>query len=602
MTATAVKPLERPEDLEGVFIPSDILEVWLARFGWTYHQLARHEFPRPFDRLAEEQGRDFALQQFQLACLSSRASWWCGAFLKDPDDPEKPWTYWDYQLESADYEGNTLHECGAEVGKTREILGKLMHKAFTVPYGSALVCGPMDAHVKEIIRALEWQLGHNEILAECLKTHQKAPYHFMEFTNGFTIDYRPTGSYGVSLRGVHAKTLAVMDEAVKAKNPEIFEEFWGRGKPSCAFKLYSTPDGDRSSIFFRLCQKAEGKLKKEEEDVHTKALKFKKFHWGKPLMPAPFWTPERREFYREQFGGEDSPQYQRVVLGNWGDPENSVFPWFQFKKLLKHIPQYRLLKILVDESQGTVSLRGTCYQLRGGSTEAEEVVLDDRAMDKGSFDIGSEIRAFFSNIPGLKFGAADLGFSQDPTELYVKLVIGKTHRLVARVQLKGVSYDLQTEAIDALDDVFDAGETKMGWGVDFGNAGSAVVHNLHGLEKYLHKDYEGRLTGYQFGALYDSIDEEGEVIIDKRTQKPVRVTAKELATEILVKKMQRQELEYPLGDPDIAMFYPNHTYREGSHHRIFRKEDDHTIDADRVLTLRAVLPGEGMEEVFACGN
>jgi len=47
------------------------------------------------------------------------------------------------------------------------------------------------------------------------------------------------------------------------------------------------------------------------------------------------------------------------------------------------------------------------------------------------------------------------------------------------------------------------------------------------------------------------------------------------------------------------LYYPNHTYREGTRHRIFKKEDDHLIDADRVLTLRIILPGDGTEDIFA---
>ena len=178
--------------------------------------------------------------------------------------------------------------------------------------------------------------------------------------------------------------------------------------------------------------------------------------------------------------------------------------------------------------------------------------------------------------------------------------MGRTHRLVARLQLKGVTYDLQAEAIDALDDIFDAGQCQMPWGVDFGNAGSAVVHILQGQEQYLEKRYEDRLFGYQFGSTYDAVDEDGEPVIDRHTGKPLRLTAKELATELLVKKMQRLELEYPY-DPDLLIYYPNHTYRQGSHHRIYRKEDDHVIDADRALILRMVLGGEAVEDIFSVG-
>jgi hypothetical protein len=39
----------------------------------------------------------------------------------------------------------------------------------------------------------------------------------------------------------------------------------------------------------------------------------------------------------------------------------------------------------------------------------------------------------------------------------------------------------------------------------------------------------------------------------------------------------------------------------GQRHRIFRKKDDHIIDADRVLMLRIVLEQETID-MFACGN
>jgi hypothetical protein len=47
------------------------------------------------------------------------------------------------------------------------------------------------------------------------------------------------------------------------------------------------------------------------------------------------------------------------------------------------------------------------------------------------------------------------------------------------------------------------------------------------------------------------------------------------------------------------LMYPSHTYRQGSRHRLFKDVDDHVIDADRVLTLRVVLPGDNQEDLFA---
>jgi hypothetical protein len=588
-----------------IVVPRESFEAALERFGWSWHQAARGELPPPFS----------SLDEFQLWIISSDPVLWSDRYLIDPDDPERPWTFWDYQEESIRYHGNTLHECGAEVGKTREIIAYILWKAFNVPNGSGLVTAPMTIHLMEIIDNLEQQLAHNARLGKALVLHRKQPHHHMKFSNGFKVDFRPTGHDGEALRGVHVSTFAMVDEAAKIKNPSVWKEFWRASKPGCVHKCYSTPDGDRSTVFYRLCQKADGKLKEDDsaDDVGLKNLEFRKFHWSKELMPPPFWTPERRRFYIDQYGGEDSPGYQQNVLGNWGDPENSVFPWYQFQRLLHDVPEYRCLKILVDESHGEVSIYG--YQLTAplsprplpdtgeGALEKgkpEPVTLIDRRVSKHTFDIAAEIKSFFDPLPGLCFGGADLGFSQDPTEIYVKLVFGKAHRLICRVQLKGVTYDQQADAIDALDDIYDAGQNKMGWGLDFGNAGSAVVHILQGQEKYAAKDYEDRLTGYQFGAAYDAISEDGETIIDKKNDKPVRLSAKELSTDLLTTKMQRVELQYPF-DPDIILYYPSHTYRNGQNRRIYKDIDDHVIDADRVLTLRIVLPGEIQEDLFACG-
>lgn len=580
-----------------IVVPEEAFERTLQELNWTVHQVARGELPPPFS----------SLDEFQLAIICDDPVLWCSAFLRNPDNPDLPWKFWDYQEESARQRGNTIHECGAEVGKTREIIGRTLYTAYNTGNGSGLITAPMTIHLLEILDAIQEQLGMNEDLRKALVLHRKQPHHHLKWANGFKLDFRPTGWDGEALRGVHVSTFAMMDEAAKAKNPDIFKEFWRAGKPGCAFKLYSTPDGDRSCMFYRLCQKADGALKEEDAsqlDGAAKSLSFRKFHWSKNLMPPPFWTPERRRFYIDQYGGEDSPGYQQNVLGNWGDPENSVFPWHQFQRLLKEIPDYRCLKVLVDESQGEVSLYG--YELEakpaedGSRGKPEPVTLVDRRMLKHDFDIVREIKAFFSPLPGLKFMGGDLGFSQDPTEIYIKLVIGKVHRLVARVQLKGVSYDQQADAIDALDDVFGSEKEKLGIGLDFGNAGSAVVHILQGQEKYSDKGFEDRLTGFQFGATYDAVDEDGEIVLDKHSGKPVKLTAKELATDLLTRKMQRQELEYPF-DPDIILHYPSHTYRNGARHRIFKDIDDHDIDADRALTLRILLPGEVEEDIFACG-
>lgn len=613
----SIEPLEPSDLVKGIRVPPADWDEWMRRHDWTYQQLARNEFPEViWRRYYSQQYRPDpplpGLMAFQLACICNDPVLWCEAFLRNPKKPKERWRFWDYQKPSIRTLTSVLHEDGAEVGKTREIIGIGLYLASTSPYGSGLTVGPMFTHVLKIVDGVRRQERYSPALAGSIVNHRKYPHHSIEFCNGFEWDFRPAGYDGEAIRSVHVETFSEIDEATKLKNPDIWKEYWRAAEPGCIHRIYSTPDGDRSGVFYRLCQNAEGKKQEtknpdEEVDLETvnESVIFTKFHWSKELMPAPFWTEKRRREFIEFYGGEDSSGYQQNVLGNWGDPENSLFPWHQFARLLKDIPDYRCLKILVDDSQEEVSIYG--YELRRKTGEGdfsgrpEPAALMDRRISKAQFDIRSEIKAFFSHVPGLVFGGGDLGESKDPTELYIKLIFGRVHRLIGRVQLKHVTYDQQCDVIDALDDVFDAGRMTMGWGIDFGNAGSAVVQILHGQEQYSRKHYADRMTGYLFGSSYDAVDEEGETIEDKHKGGPLRLSAKELSSQLLVTKMQRQELEYPY-DPDIMLFYPNHTWRQGQNRKIYKDVDDHVIDADRCLTLRVVLPGEGAEDEFACGS
>ena len=602
LAAETMEPIQLSDIHKAILVPKEDFEAWLARFDWTWQQLSRNEFPGAFA----------SLDEFQLACICADPVLWCPAFLRDPDDPDHldPYNFFDYQKDAIRYRQHKVYDCGAETGKTRDIVAASLYEAFTTAGGSSLQGAPQQTHLDEIIEAMYDQLTWNPDMMPSLKRWKKHPHHAFYWSNGFKHDFRPAGHDGEAFRGVHARTSVRLDEAAKMKNPRQWTEFWRAMKPGCVAAIYSVTDGDRSCDFYKLKERAKRAAAQQavDEDLeagvpdYLKNIRFRHFRWPKTIMPPPFWSEERRKFYIEQYGGEDSPGYRHNVLAEDGDPENSVFPWYSFSRLLKDVPEYRVLKVLVDSSQGDVSLFGAKYAPQvGREAKPEEIILTERRVPVSGFDIRTEIKSFFSNLPGLKFGGADLGFSQDPTEIYVKLILGRTHRLICRVQLKGVTYDQQCEAIDALDDVFDAGEMKMGWGLDYGNAGSAVVHILQNQELYAHKLYGDRMTGYQFGGTYEAVNEEGDILVDRTTDKPVKLTGKELSTDLLVKKMQRIELEYPF-DPDIILYYPNHSYREGEKHRIYKKEDDHVIDADRALTLRVILPGEGAEDQFACGS
>ncbi|MCP4259101.1 MAG: hypothetical protein GY774_16570 [Planctomycetes bacterium] len=637
ITLEKTEPIKIADLKKGIRVPCEHFEKALEFCDWTYHQLARGEFPEPYT----------SLEEFQLAIINTDPVLWVQAFLKEPEDPDHqdPYNLWDYQKESLRYPGHAIHKDGSEVGKTREIVGFCLYKAFTTPNGSGLIGAPLQGHLDEIIEAMDEQLTWNPDLGRS-RQHprikggwKKHPYHTWYFhgrTHRFKIDFRPSSHDGAAYRGIHARTFAIKDEAAKDKNKKQWSEFWRAMKPSCVARIYSVPDGDRSCEFYKLGQRAckgekssalteigqassltpTNNSKQEHEGApndsfkgaakHIQNIRFRLFNWPKTFMPHPFWSAERKKFYIEQYGGEDAPEYKHNILGTDGDPEYSVFPWEHLKHCIREIQEYRFLKVLVDSANDDVIITGYKYgQIPGdnGPVPVPVCLLDEVYAKSGFFDYDEHhesdfrklIKTFFNSVPGLKYGGGDFGFSPDPTELIVKNIIGKKDRYVARLQLKSVTYDQQCQALDALDDVYGPMES-VSWGTDYGNAGSAVAHDLQGLPQYAHKDYEDRLRGFNFESTTDNIDEDGDSIIEARTGKPAKITMKELATDIMTKKIQRLETEYP-ADPDFAFYYPNHTVRKGKH-RIYKNTDDHLIDAERCEILGRLF-NNVVEDIFA---
>ncbi len=410
-----IAPIEKLTDLKkGILIPGEIFELWMQTWDWTFHQLARNEFPGPFKTLDE----------FQLDCICADPVLWSQSFLREPEDPdhEDPYNFFEYQKESIRYPGHVIHKDGSEVGKTREIIALCMYKAFTTPNGSGLNGAPQQTHLDEIIEGMVEQMDFNPMLGKALVKHRKHPHHAFYFTNRFKLYFRPSGYDGEAYRGVHVRTIAIKDEAAKDKNKKQWSEFWRAMKPSCTGRIYSVPDGDRSCDFYKLGQRAVkvespediakrllvslfkiqkvriqgerfvplpavediyGNAKDPKEEVqidslknagsHIQNIKFKLFQWSKTLMPAPYWSAERKRFFIDQYNGEDSAEYKHNVQGEDGDPEYSVFPWEQFKLCIKDIPEYRALKVLVNSSSNEVSVTGCkCEFVPGDSGPVPE--------------------------------------------------------------------------------------------------------------------------------------------------------------------------------------------------------------------------------------
>jgi len=630
---TAIMDVAEPvciKDLQkGILVPREDFELWLEKHDWTWHQAARNEFPdfvwRHYYTKKIKMVKSFTgLGAFQLACIANDRVLFAQMFMREPDDPQHkdPWNLFDYQKKSLRIQTHTIHKTGTGVGKTREIIIVGTHFFQTEQNGRGLVGAVQQEHINDIIEGMVEQISWNPDLAPGLKHHTKHPHHTMYGRNGFKLWFRPASHDGHAFRGKHATCVAIYEEAAKADQDLQWTEFFRAVKHNCIVKAYSVPDGRRDTHFYRLSKLSEGVKDADEAKSLNEALKnlgiggrkFILFKFPKTIMPPPHWSDDAKAEAIVMYGGEDKPGYKHNILGEDGDPENTVFPWNEFRWVIKDIPEYRYLSIIV--TSGEVIVRGYRFDLTQGAdgpVPKPVLILDANYSISGFFDYGlfatssgiemsdSEfrklIKSFFVSVPGLKRGGGDFGYSQDPTQITVRLIIGKVKRRIARLELKHVTYDQQCQALDAMDDIYGPMES-ISWGTDFGNAGSAVAHDLFGLPQYQHKHYADRLKGFQFESTADNIDEDGNPIIDAKDGKPVKITLKELATDHMTRRIQRQTLEEP-PDPEVISFFTGHTSTQGKH-RIYSKDNDHIIDADRAETLAEIL-GVEVNDYFVSG-
>lgn len=607
------------------------VDGWLAARGHAWQQLARGEL--------ELGGVQLDAVKLQLVLIHSDPVYFAETYFLERDGQHtgEPWRFFDYQKPSMRYRGDTLHECGAEVGKTREIVALAVWLILGFgprSRGDLLVGAAQDGHLDSLWDQVLFQLHETPSLESKIdwdKSRVK-PYRKLVAGNGNVLHMRPAGFDGETFRGLHCALAILLDEAAKLANPKIYDEFYRASLPGCETRIYSTPDGNRSSRFFQLCGQAVAvdlaplirlggvPPAKPRTDVAMK------FRWAKPMMPPPYWTDERRLKYIDRYGGVDSPGYQQNVLGNWGDAANSVFPWEQFEPCCKYLPDFVELKLLWNDTQrcylATANRLNPTYTSAGrlGDEEAGEdadarergpqplLPILDEVYDEANFDLAALLRSLFSPRAGSHahlVAGIDCGSTDDPTEVLFFEVLGRRLRSVARIQLKRFLYPMQRQAVRFVDEIFNP---SHGWGLDATGVGSAFEHLLNegsagGGSDGSDWSLDGRLTGYVMNAVVVDLNPEtGEPIVDPVTELERKVSYKEKATQLLQLDVQRRELEMPK-HPEFQTQFTNHTARiSTAGRRIFSHTHDHLIEATRVARLRVfeMNYGSGADTPIVC--
>ncbi|HYU35770.1 MAG TPA: hypothetical protein VEW48_26735 [Thermoanaerobaculia bacterium] len=602
----------------------ELIDALLQRNRWSWQALERGAIK------VDDQVLDVDRLQWWLI-NADPVLWVETNLVNKPEDGGGLWQLFPYQRPSIRFRGHVVHQDGAEVGKSREIVGLLLWSCLAIERGSVLVGSALDGDLDEIWEEVEWQLSANPYLARSLRASTTKPYRRLTWRNGLRVLFRPAGHDGRAYRGIHVRGFLLHDEAAKVVNPRSWAEFWRAAKPGCEIRIYSVPTGDRECTFQRIADNAvpaesilsaetprlliKQLLRPEAAATHegSRALArdlggriWVRFHWPKTIMPTPFWCEERRQEFIGFYGGPDEPGYVHNVLGLPGDPEYSLFPERLLKPALTWIPDYLSLSFRWDSRAG--QLDGLSRRLNPSypwgeegeppaddepeeEAETEEVGLqpyltvlqdtldfsgwDQWNAERRSLTIADLAGFFVRPIPGDLTAGVDVG-SATVTEILFQRRNGLADTFVFRLHLTGWNWYAQRDFILALDAIL---RPAGGWGFDATGVGRVLVDLLA-------PELGERLSGYVFNRATPAIDPTtGEVQLDPNTGREVLISYKELGTQLIERRLHGRGLELPF-DPEVRHLLANHTYSQSGDTRRYSKVNDHLVDALRVAELR----------------
>ena len=603
----------------------ELIDALLRRNRWSWQALERGDL-----QLGDE---PLTLDRLQWWLVNADPVLWVETNLVNkPEDGGGLWQLFPYQRPSLRYRGHVVHQDGAEVGKSREIVGLLLWGCLAAERGSVLVGSALDGDLDEIWEEVEWQLSANPYLADALRNRTTKPYRRLTWRNGLRVLFRPAGHDGRAYRGIHVRGWLLHDEAAKVVNPRSWAEFWRAAKPGCEIRIYSVPTGDCQCAFQRIADNAvpaDSVVPADRPDLILSQLlrpatseapegvralardlggrTWVRFHWPKTIMPHPFWSEERRQEFVGFYGGPDEPGYVHNVLGLPGDPEYSLFPERLLKPALTWIPDYLSVSFRWDTRAG--QLDGLSRRLNpsypwGEEGETQPAPNDDPEEAEGpadalqpyltvlqdSLDISgwdrwnadrrrqsiTDLAGYFLRaIPGDLTAGVDVG-SATVTEILFERRNGLADTVVLRLHLTGWNWYAQRDFILALDAIF---HPAGGWGFDATGVGRVLVDLLA-------PDLGDRLSGYVFNRATPAIDPTtGEAQLDPTSGREVLISYKELGTQLIERRLHGRSIEIPF-DPEVRHLLANHTYSQTGEARRFSKVNDHLVDALRVAELR----------------
>jgi hypothetical protein len=398
----------------------------------------------------------------------------CGEFLNNIDstDRDEEWKYDYYQNEIiCDFAYYVSICCGRSIGKTVSLtnilIWLLINRVFKGDYIVYTV--PNKVHLDPVWDNLVRMFRSNSLLKQYLQRGKgiNSSDHNIKLLNHMSLDCRIAGTTGseAPVVGMHTP-FEIVDEAGFypwgtwiGLQPTL--NTWQAGMRRM---VSGVPTGLRENNVLYFTDKVDEKYSKHRITAHQN----------------PRYSQENEEDNLIKYGGVDGEDYIHHVLGRHGTPTFSVFD-----RSLMLVKQYPVFK-----------------------TKLNGLDIDDIS---DYYLHLSALPAIEGNVDYTMMGI-DLGYTE-PTAIHIMYSKNDHIYWHARIQLTKVSYPIQKQLINFIDDKFGRFDII---GVDAGGPGKPVVQDLLESEEFIHKDYPKRLIPVEFASnMVLGIDSEGEEIKTK---------------------------------------------------------------------------------------
>lgn len=331
--------------------------------------------------------------------------------------------------------------CHNSIGKSKSIQLRAFAFPFIHPGDEMVVTAPEAIHLQAVTDNIEILYTRNKIARELLSGRIKhRPFH-VNFANGARMMGRIPHRDGSGVKGVHPIWLE-HDEAQdygeagwKEITPTVKEH------PDARWRSHGVTRGVGDSFD----QKITGK------DSTWNIMRL-------PAMYRPTWTDEQRKQAMEEYGGYDSPDYRRNILGLPGDGNSPMFVL------------HRIMQCVDPDEESHYNMN-----------EYYEVMIDEAMVrEVESIEDLLEIPSTHLDYKRIWIGM-DLGWTQAPSAIVVFAEVkssGKDDKsvmkLLSKIVLRRVTPDDQVKVIMHLMDAY----RPLAFALDSTGAGFVLTDEL----------------------------------------------------------------------------------------------------------------------------